>query len=327
MGQIAKKPELTLKALELFQTCAREGSLQGAADRLHLSISTISHHIRALEDHLGAEVFDHARRPMILTPTGRAFLGNIEGALTAIRKATAEATAGHKDGPTQLRIGVIEDLDSDITPELALHLSDQMPRCAFSFRTDTSSALLQLLRHRELDLAITTAPTERTSELVEYPLLKDPFVAVLPNGAEATPQQLLKGPQRLPFLRFSSKLMIARLIEAQLRRLGVSPEMRFECDNNQTLMGMVASGAGWTITTPLLFSRARRFHDALQLHPFPGRQFARTLCVVTTTDCPARVIERVDQQLRASILAHAVGPITADAPWLTGAFDLIAAPD
>ena len=92
MAPNSKRPELTLKALELFQSCAREGSLQAASERLHVSISTISHHIRALEEHLGAEVFDHSRRPMVLTPTGQSFLSNVEVALTALRKATAEAT-------------------------------------------------------------------------------------------------------------------------------------------------------------------------------------------------------------------------------------------
>ena len=116
-----------------------------------------------------------------------------------------------------------------------------------------------MLRQRELDLGIVTTPLKPANDLNDRPLLRDPFVAVVPLTADASLPDIVAGKAKLPFLQFSSDLMIAAQIEAQLRRLGVQLPNKFECGNNQTLMAMVAAGAGWTITTPLLFSRARRF--------------------------------------------------------------------
>lgn len=323
MARPSKPKDLSLKWLELFQICAQKGSLQAAAQETGLSVSTISHHLRSLEDHLGVALFNHARRPMVLTPKGQVFLRSIDTALHTIRKAKAEASAGTIAEASYLRIGSISDFESDITPELAVFLSRQMPRCDFLYQTDTSAAIIDQLRDRQLDLGITASPTERLRDLQERPLLRDPFVVVLGRGAEQDLGDIVEGRSPLPFLRFSSNLIIARQIEAQLRRLGAPSPHRFECSNNQTLMAMVAAGAGWTITTPLLFARAQRFHPKLRMHRFPGKSFARTLSIVSTPDCSRSVVALIDAQMRKLITEHAIAPFRAHYPWLADSFALV----
>ena len=319
----SKSRELSLKWLNLFQICAQKGSLQGASEETGLSVSTISHHLRSLEDHLGVELFNHSRRPMVLTPKGLMFLRSIDGALLAIRKAEAEASAGNVSEASYLRVGAIEDLDSDIFPELAVFLSEQMSRCDFLFQNGTSASIIELLRHRKLDLGVTASPAERLRDLQERPLLRDPFVVVLAIGEEQSLDDIVAGRTKLPFLRFTSTLMISKLIEAQLRRIDLSPPHRFECNNNQTLMAMVAARAGWTITTPLLFARAKRFHPRLRMHQFPGKSFARTLSILSTPDCSDSVVALVDNQLRKLLTDHAINMFHDGTPWLRDSFKLI----
>lgn len=323
MSRHPKSRELSLRWLNLFQICAEQGSLQKAALETGLTVSTISHHLKSLEDHLGVELFNHSRRPMVLTQKGQVFLRNIEGALHAIRRAEAETSAGDPSEASYLRVGAIEDFDSDIIPELAVFLSKRMPRCDFLFQNGTSASILDQLRNRQLDLGITARPTERQGDLRERPLLRDPFVVVLTAGEQQSLDDIVAGRTELPFLRFAGNLIIARQIEAHLRRIGVSPSHRFECSNHQTLMAMVAAGAGWTITTPLLFARARRFQPSLRMHRFPGRSFARTLSLVSTPDCSRSVVELVDTQLRKLLTDFAIDPFGENAPWLRDVFKLI----
>lgn len=321
-SQTARK-DLSLKGLELFQITARKGSLQDVSEETGLSVSTISHHLRNLEDHLGVELFNHSRRPMVLTPKGQVFLRNIDDALHAIRKAKAEASAGNIAEASYLRLGTIEDFDSDIMPELAVFLSASMPRCDFMYHTDSSHAILGMLRDRQLDLGITTTPAERLRDLQDAPLLRDPFVVVLPRAGEHLLQEVIDGKSKLPFLRFSGNLIIARQIESQLRRMGLSLPHRFECASNQTLMAMVAAGAGWTITTPLLFSRAKRFQPKLKMVAFPGKSFSRTLAIVSTPDCSRSILDLVDNRMRTLITEHAIKPFHQSTPWLAESFTLI----
>lgn len=323
MARQPPRPELSLKGLDLFLICARKGALQAVAQEAGLSVSTVSHHLRQLEQHLGVALFDHDRRPLVLTPRGQVFLRRIEPAVMAIRKARAEAMSGSLAEASHLRLGTIEDLDSDIVPELAVYLSRRMPACDFTYHSDVSHQILHMLRDRQLDLGITASPSERFRDLQDRPLLRDPFVVVLPLGTEQPVAEIVQGRSKLPFLRFSGALIIAQQIEAQLRRLGVDSPHRFECGNNQTLMAMVAAGAGWTITTPLLFARARRFHPQLRMHQFPGKAFARTLVLAATPDCSAAILDLVDAELRRLLTRHAVAPFHASTPWLKDMFTLI----
>ncbi|WP_395174905.1 LysR family transcriptional regulator [Roseibium alexandrii] len=327
MPRSSARKDLTLKALELFQICARKSSVQATADETGLSISTVSHHLRSLEEHLGVELFDHARRPMTLTPKGQMFLKEIDVALGSIRKATAEASAGNVTETSYLRFGSIADMDSDITPDLAVYLSRKMPQCNFVFRSGSSRELLDMLRDRQLDIGIATTPPEGVNNLQDTPVLRDPFVVVLPEGRTEETADVMAGKSDLPFLQFTSDLLIARQIEAQLRRLGVALPDRFECGNNQTLMAMVAAGAGWTITTPLLFSRARRFHSKLRMHQFPGKSFARTLSLITTPDCAGSVRGLIDQKLRKLLTRHALTPMHQSNAWLEDRFCLVTGAD
>lgn len=315
--------DLSLKSLELFQICARKGSLQAVSAETGLSVSTVSHHLRNLEEHLGVELLNHTRRPMVLTPKGRIFLRTIDDALLSIRKAKAEASAGNIAEASYLRFGAIEDFDSDIMPDLAVSLSDTMPRCDFLYHTSSSHEIIEMLRNRQLDLGITTSPPERLRDLNDRPVLRDPFVVVVPTANEDAMSDIVWGKTNLPFLRFSGNLIIARQIESQLRRLGISSPHRFECVSNQTLMAMVAAGAGWTITTPLQFSRAKRFQSKLRMHRFPGKSFSRTLAIVTNPDCSLSVLDLVDRKIRELITEHVIIPTHQGTPWLRESFNLV----
>lgn len=323
MTQPSDIKDLSLKGLELFQLCAHRGSLQAVAAETGLSASTVSHHLRNLEDALRAKLFDHSRRPLVLTPTGKIFLRNIDNALHTLRKARAEAAAGNMSEASYLRVGTIEDFDSDIIPALAVSLFSTMPNCDFVYHTDSSHMIAQMLRNRQLDIGIAAEPTERTRDFIDRPLMRDPFVLVVPRNANRTPKEIVNGDAGLPFLRFSSNLFIARQIEAQLRRMDISPPHRFECGNNQTLLAMVAAGTGWTITTPLLFSRARRFQSNVEMHKFPGKGFARTLAVLANADCSRTVLDLVDTSIRSLIQDTIINPFHQTVPWLTDNFKLI----
>ena len=221
MPRAATKRELSLRWLDLFQICAQKGSLQAAAKETGLTVSTVSHHLRSLEDHLGIELFNHARRPMVLTPKGRVFLRGIDEALFMIRKAKAEASAGTLAEASLLRIGTIEDFDSDIIPEIAVYLSKSMPGCHFTYQTDSSHTIIEMLRNGHLDLGIASAPHEHFRDLQDRPILRDPFVVVLPRVAQRPLKDIVEGQGNLPFLRFSAELLIAKQFGSQMRRLGL----------------------------------------------------------------------------------------------------------
>lgn len=316
------RSDLSLKWLEVFQFTATLGSIQLVAQETGLSISTVSHHLRSLEDRLGVELLDHSRRPMVLTPAGSIFLKHIDEALTLIRKGQTALVSGNILEAQKLRLGLIEDFDSDIAPELAVYLASGMPNCDFIHRTCASHEILELLRQRRIDLGVANRPRERALDLLETPFLRDPFVLATPINAPNSPKEFLAGKSKLPFLRYCTSQHISSQIDAQMRRLRISLPNRFEVESNQTMMAMIAAGSGWAITTPVSYMRARRFHSKVQLHPFPGKGFAREISILATPDCAEATQFYLSNILQSLVQKRVLQPAIEAMPWLNGMFRL-----
>lgn len=92
-----------LKSLPVFESVARLNSFSQAANELHITQSAVSHHIKALEDYLGEQLFLRSGRKLELTTEGRQYLDNITGSLNQIARAT-ENMKGITE--TKLRLAV-----------------------------------------------------------------------------------------------------------------------------------------------------------------------------------------------------------------------------
>jgi len=261
---------------------------------------------------------------MTLTPAGTAFLKHVEQALAAIHTAEQQVALGNLSEARLLRIGVIEDFDSEIAPELVVRLAANMPSCDFVHYTRSSHEVLGLLRAGEIDVGVVSSPSENVLDLQEYSILRDPFVLAVPANCEFTAEQLLANESELPFLRYIRTQYISRQIEAQLRRLKCSLPCRFEIESNQSMMAMIAEGHGWAISTPLCFMRSKRFRDQVKLLAFPSKgSFSRYVSLFTTPECADRVPEIVSETFCELIAERAVQPMHERSPWLVGQFELM----
>ncbi len=314
---------LSLQGLTVFLHMAKSGSMQKTAADLGLSISTVSHHIRNVEENVGVSLLDHARRPMCLTPSGAIFARHVEEGLRCIRRGANELTSENLPDVRELRLGNIDDFDAEVAPELAQFLAKAMPKCAFEHYTRPSHEIIRLLLERKLDAGVASRPVSDVGGLLEYPVLRDPFVIALPVSSSVPPALFLEGRSGLPLLRYSRNLLIGNLIETHLRRIKVSLPNRFELESNQSLLGMVADGSGWAVTTPACYFRAKRFHGRITLLPFPGKGFTRTLSLFTTDDYPEAMAEMISASLRRLINQYFVDPVASALPWLSNDFRVL----
>lgn len=124
--------DINLKQLEVFVTTAEYGSFTRAADVLYLSQSTVSSHIRSLEETLGVLLFDRAaRRRVALTeagkriyPTAREIVDRCRGLQSNLPEREGNLlTVGASTVPAQYLI-----------PRLLADFSRQRPDCQFLLR-------------------------------------------------------------------------------------------------------------------------------------------------------------------------------------------------
>jgi LysR family glycine cleavage system transcriptional activator len=78
---------LPLHPLQGFVLAARLGNLSRAADALHLTVSALSHQIRALEERLDRRLFARGPRGIVLTAEGQRLFDAVDEPLAALERA------------------------------------------------------------------------------------------------------------------------------------------------------------------------------------------------------------------------------------------------
>ncbi|MBF5045889.1 LysR family transcriptional regulator [Aggregicoccus sp. 17bor-14] len=90
---------MSLTHIQSFVAVAEEGHVGRAARRLHLTQPPLSRHILALEDELGARLFERTPRGMRLLPAGERFLAHAKRILEQVDVAVREVkVAGTPSG-------------------------------------------------------------------------------------------------------------------------------------------------------------------------------------------------------------------------------------
>ena len=308
---------VTLWGIEVFVAAAEEGSISAAARRLGVSPSAVSQQLSGLEAALGATLLDRSGRPVQVTPAGAMFRRHAQTILNAASEARAELAMADLSGMTTLRLGVIEDFDSDVTPRLLSALASDLKGCRFLLETGASHRLMDQLEARALDIVIaadTASDTAPEDWREIHPILSEPFVAVAPPGRQI---------DDLPLILYTARHLMGRQIAAHLSRHGLKPAHRFELDSYAAILAMVAGGEGWTILTPLALHQARAFRAQVEVRPLPFAALARTLSLSARAGILQDVPAQIAQRLKPLIAEVVITPAVAATPWLAPALRIL----
>ncbi|MBM7068269.1 LysR family transcriptional regulator [Actibacterium sp. 188UL27-1] len=309
---------ITLWGIEVFLATAEEGAVSAAARRLGASPSGVSQQLTALEGALGVSLMDRSTRPVVLTPQGETFRRRAQVILNEAAQARAELAAKDLANLTNLRLGMIEDFDADVTPRLLSDMAEELKRCQFLLETGASHRLFDLLDSRTLDVIVASDISAPQDWMEVYPLLEEPFLVAAPRGRIDPDGNMLSQLKRMPLIQYTQRHLMGRLITTHLARQKLRLTHRFELDSYHAIMAMVAEGAGWTILPPLGLMRAHRFRDDADILPLPTDPLIRTISLTARTgvlqDMPETLANRLGPLLQELI----VTPTIARVPWLDG---------
>ncbi|MTI45199.1 LysR family transcriptional regulator of beta-lactamase [Roseibium hamelinense] len=98
-------PQLPLNALRAFEAAARLESFTRAGFELHVSQTAVSHHVKALEDMLGVELFKRMPRGVTLTDEGEALLPVLNDAFRRMSTVLTQFRGG--DFRQVLTVGMV----------------------------------------------------------------------------------------------------------------------------------------------------------------------------------------------------------------------------
>lgn len=161
-----------------------------AAERVHVTQSTLSHQIRKLEAEIGYVLFDRAAHHVALTEAGEVFLAFAVNALREVDRGLGALKKGSAQLSGELRIGATNTFNLGFIPQCVATFLNRHPDAKVSVDELSADDIRAKLDAGELDLGIAYRPAEPSDLWFERLHNEEMVLAVSPQHPFAARKRL-----------------------------------------------------------------------------------------------------------------------------------------
>jgi DNA-binding transcriptional LysR family regulator len=270
---------VNLKLIATFLSVAQHSSFRKAAEELNRSLPAVSMQIKQLEEQLGLPLFQRTTRKVELTRDGvqllisaRRAIAELDGGLTRLQ-LSAEIQQGH------LPIACVPTVSSTRLPKILTAYARKHPGVTVHVRELAQNALVDAVRHREVDFAI-GASVERHRELDFAPIFNDDYYALLPRGSRTGARSsaiALRELAKMPLLKLHGATAFRDHIERAMEAAGLAFESNYEFMHAHTMIAMAEAGLGVAVLPGVGIPSGTRLKAVRIVEP----RLSRTIGVLT----------------------------------------------
>lgn len=253
---------MELRHLRYFIAVAEELHFGRAAERLGISQPPLSQQIQALEEEIGARLFERTNRRVELTDAGRLFLDESRQVLAQVDKAVLLARRAHLGELGELKIGFTSSAPFTSNIPSSIHaFRKAYPDVHLDLQEMSSRQVLKALLEESLQVGV-IRPLALPDAVHWVELFREPLVAVLradhPLAAGSEDGLAIAALAEEPFVFFprSYGTGLYDQVIALTRQAGFSPRIAQEASEAMTIIGLVSAGLGVSIL-PASFRRTR----------------------------------------------------------------------
>jgi LysR family transcriptional regulator, carnitine catabolism transcriptional activator len=248
------------RRLRYFLAVVDEGSVTGAARRLHVAQPSLSQALRALESELGAELFHRVGRGLRLSAAGEALIGPARQVLRAIEEARDAIT-----GTVELRTGTLEiaalaTLAVDPMADLIGRFRERYPGVrVLVLEPESADGIRALVRDGSCELGAAHLPLPG-DQITAHPLGEQELLFVLPPASIPQSERPLGARElaKTPLVVSPPGTSTRILLEQALNAVGVTPNIAVETAAREAIVPLVLARAGAALLPAPLAREARR---------------------------------------------------------------------
>lgn len=253
---------MELRHLRYFIAVAEELHFGRAAQLLGISQPPLSQQIQALEQELGARLFERTNRRVALSEAGRLFLDEARLVLAQVDKASDVARRAQLGELGELKIGFTTSAPfTSSIPQAIFSFRQRFPAVHLALQEMSSKEVAAGLEDESIQVGI-MRPLALPDSLLVVELLREPLVAII-NADHPLAQGSERGLHLSelaaePFVFFPRTYgsgLYAQLIDLA-RAAGFSPLITQEAGEAMTIISLVAAGLGVTVL-PASYRRMR----------------------------------------------------------------------
>lgn len=259
----------TIRQLEYITAIEKNGTFQAAADACHVTQPGLSAQVRQLEEFLEIEIFERGRKPMLVTPAGRAVLQRAHTVLNAVEELHTAARNMNQPLTGALRLGVIPTVAPYVLPNVLPAVRRAYPSLRLELHEAQTGQLVEALERGELDLLL-VALEAPLGDVTTLPLFNDDFVLAVPRDHRLAKRKRVRESELAgeAVLLLDDGHCLRNQALAVCERAGASELGDFSATSLATLIPMVASGAGVTLLPTLATQSSKTLDRDLVLVPF-----------------------------------------------------------
>jgi DNA-binding transcriptional LysR family regulator len=277
---------MDIKMLRTFISVVENRGFANAAEALHCSQPTVSAQIAALEEGLGAELFDRDRRPVQLTPPGEALLTHARTILNEFEAARGSVSdfLGARRGT--VRLGTYPSATAGYIPRLIQQFKERYPLVKIHLVELGGAYLEQAAISGEINLFLRqTTPPLSSALFANHPLWREGFKVVMPpdhvlaqKRGPVSPEELLEH-ELIMTGRYQTEAILTHPLWHSLRE---PPRVIYEVSQPQSLIELVRAKIGIGITTELALHVSRL--DGLAVRAIAHQEAVRDVSVYWPRD-------------------------------------------
>src|SRR5579859_1042411 len=230
--------------LETFLEVARHSSFSRAAEKRFRTQPAISSQIRALEEEVGAKLFDRSGGKVALTAAGKVFQQYAEQTLDS-RKTMIVTVAEMERVPRgEIVVGANEGTCLHILPEVFAEFKKQYPNVGVNIKRADYAKILESVVDNSVDFGVVSLPVT-DARLTVVLIHRDELVIIAPpqhplaKMKSATIAQAAKFPLVVPKIGHTRDALENLFYERKLK-----PRYTMELDSSELLKRFVAADAG-----------------------------------------------------------------------------------
>lgn len=149
---------MELRHLRYCLALAEVQNFTRAAQRVHVTQSTLSHQIRQLEDELGIDLFHRHGKRVTITESGRAFVDQMTPLIESIDAAVAGLKSVPEELTGELRIAATHSFNVQLIPQCLAEFMLRFPRVKLVVEELSGDRIAAGLETGDLDLGVAYRP-------------------------------------------------------------------------------------------------------------------------------------------------------------------------
>ncbi|KAA0012620.1 LysR family transcriptional regulator [Billgrantia pellis] len=149
---------MELRHLRYFLALAETLNFTRAAQRVHVTQSTLSHQIRQLEEEVGRPLFAREGKKVLITETGQAFLEHVVPILRQVDRAVGALKESPDELRGELRIAATHSFNVQLIPLCLSRFMQRLPRVKVAVEELSGDGISEGLVSGRLDLGVSYRP-------------------------------------------------------------------------------------------------------------------------------------------------------------------------